>query len=467
MAKVFLVCRRPRSLGTGLSTEPSNAKPLLLLGAAILLAAALAPSIILADTLYLTNGRTIEVDRYWEEGNQIYYERNGGVFGFPRSLLERVVRGAPGGPASKKQPESKQSETSGFRNEPYAQAIEKARESATEGDLEEASRQYRKALGAAPNSVTGRVELAELYIQRGDFMAAQTQLEQAKRVAPEESTVRELLGEVYYRRGRTALAIREWQKALELDPRADLVDKLKQALRENDQDIEFDELQRPHFLIRYDGAVNETIGREVAVALEREHQELVQEFHFTPQAPVTVTLYTNREFNDVTHAPSWASAINDGEIRIPVEGLTALTPKVHDVLRHELTHTFVNARTGNNCPTWFHEGLAQLRVGATPAGMYQQLSEARENGTLLPLWSLEGPVLSYSSEQARLAYLESLAATEYLVTRKGRHALSRILDLLARGQTMNDALTRVIGLDYQELQIAWEADLGRYRPGAR
>jgi hypothetical protein len=29
---------------------------------------------------------------------------------------------------------------------------------------------------------------------------------------------------------------------------------------------------------------------------------------------------------------------------------------------------------------------------------------------------------------------------------------------------MNDALNKVIGLDYQELQIAWEADLTRYRP---
>ncbi len=32
---------------------------------------------------------------------------------------------------------------------------------------------------------------------------------------------------------------------------------------------------------------------------------------------------------------------------------------------------------------------------------------------------------------------------------------------------MNDALKKVIGLDYQELQTAWEADLERYRPSDR
>ena len=416
-----------------------------------------------AETLYLTNGRKIQVERYWEEGNQIYYERNGSIFGFPSSLLDRVDRGDTR-PTTKKKSEPAEDAEPRFRNEPYTKAVEQARASAEEGDLDEASHYYRQALHAAPESVVARVELGELYLERGDLSAAQIQLELAKRSVPEDVMVRELLGDIYYRRGRTALAIREWQKALELDPGVSVLDKLKQALRENDQDIEFDEMRRPHFLIRYDGTVNQSIGREVAMALESEYEELAQEFRFTPQAPVKITLYTNREFSEVTHAPSWVSALNDGEIRIPVEGLDELNAKVRQLLRHELTHTFINARTGNNCPTWFHEGYAQLRANQIPDGIYTTLKEAKAAGELLPLWSLEGPLLSYSTEKARLAYYESLAATEYLVKRKGKASLTRIMDLLARRYTMNDALNKVIGLDYQELQTAWEADLGRYRP---
>ncbi len=425
----------------------------------VLLITLLAPPLS-AETLHLTNGRQIQVERYWEEGKQIYYERNGSIFGFPSSLLERVDRG-DARPATKKTSEAVEEAEPGFRNEPHAKAVEQARASAEEGDLEKASHYYRQALHAAPESVVTRVELGELYLERGDLSAAQIQLELAKRSAPEDPTIRELLGDTYYQRGRTALAIREWQKALELAPGAGVLDKLKQALRENDQDIDFDELRRPHFLIRYDGAINQSLGREVAMALESEYEELIQELHFTPQAPVKLTLYTNREFSEVTHAPSWVSALNDGEIRIPVEGLNQLTPQVRRLLRHELTHTFINARTGNNCPTWFHEGYAQLRANQVPDGMYEALKEAKEAGGLLPLWSLEGPLLSYSTEQARLAYYESLAATQYLVKRKGRDSLIRIMDLLARRYTMNDALNKVIGLDYQELQTAWEADLGR------
>ncbi|MFQ5793219.1 MAG: hypothetical protein ACE5JI_22335, partial [Acidobacteriota bacterium] len=50
---------------------------------------------VVAHVLHLKNGNRIVVDRFWEEGDQILYERNGGVFGFPRSLLARVERSKP------------------------------------------------------------------------------------------------------------------------------------------------------------------------------------------------------------------------------------------------------------------------------------------------------------------------------------------------------------------------------------
>jgi hypothetical protein len=139
-----------------------------------------------------------------------------------------------------------------------------------------------------------------------------------------------------------------------------------------------------------------------------------------------------------------------------------MTPKLRRVLRHELTHSFVNAMTSGNCPSWFHEGLAQLHEGGDRIDPYPRLRAARSEGGLLPLWSLEGPLLNYSKEKAQLAYSQALAATEYLEARKGRSALLRILQLLGERHTMNDGLKKVIGLDYQELQTAWEADLERH-----
>lgn len=411
------------------------------------------------EILFLKNGRSIVVDRYWEEGEQILYEKNGGTFGFPRDLLARVDRAVP-------QPDD-DDEVDGFRNEIADETVSEARETARDGDMEEATELYREAIHKAPDEITPRLELAELYLARGNLRAAQYELQQAKRFDPENAEIRERLGDVYYRRGRTGLAIREWQLALSSDASPGLLYKLKTALRENDDDINFEEVEQLNFVIRYDGRVNETIGRIVASALDDEYYALERELGFSPHEPIRITLYTNREFQDITRAPSWASGLNDGEIRIPVEGITELTPELRRVVRHEMTHSFVNAMTHGNCPAWFHEGLAQLREGSARFDPYPTLRVAHAEGRLLPLWSLEGPIVSYSRDKARLVYAEALAATEYITARRGKDGLLRILQLLAQRQTMNDALKSVVGLDYQEFQTAWEADLERYRPPSR
>lgn len=52
-----------------------------------------------ADRIILTNGRVIEADRTWWDGAQLRYEKNGGAYGLPRSLVKSVESDArPGAP---------------------------------------------------------------------------------------------------------------------------------------------------------------------------------------------------------------------------------------------------------------------------------------------------------------------------------------------------------------------------------
>ena len=434
--------------------------PVELLALALFALVAGASESVASEILLLTNGRQIAVDRYWERDDQVFYEKNGSTFGFPRYLLERVE-------GARSEDDQLETPSSGYRNDIASEELEAARASVREGKQDAAVRLYRAAIAKAPDEIFPRIELAELQLKRGDLFGAQSQLEQAKRLDSKNVRVRELLGDVYYERGRTALAIREWQLALADDSDPGLLYKLKKALRENDDDIVFDDVERPNFVIRYEGSVNSTIGRVVAAALDEEFYELVRELRFAPRAPVVVTLYTNQEFRDVTNTPSWASALNDGEIRVPVEGLSDMTPTLRRLLRHELTHSFVNALTAGNCPAWFHEGLAQLREGGDKPDPYPRLRDARFDDALLPLWTLEGPLTGYSKDKALLAYAQALSATEYLAARRGRDALVQILRLLAERKSMNEALKVVVGLDYQEFQTAWEADLDRYPSRSR
>src|SRR5262245_45610266 len=48
----------------------------------------------LGDVIILKNGKQIRVERSWAEGNKIQYELNGNIYGFSKSLVERVEKGA-------------------------------------------------------------------------------------------------------------------------------------------------------------------------------------------------------------------------------------------------------------------------------------------------------------------------------------------------------------------------------------
>jgi hypothetical protein len=120
-------------------------------------------------------------------------------------------------------------------------------------------------------------------------------------------------------------------------------------------------------------------------------------------------------------------ALNDGKIRVPVSGLTQMTPKLAQVLKHELTHSFVRLITLGHCPTWFNEGLAQLEEGSTTAALGSQLARALAAGKIPAYASLEGSFVSLPPDQASLVYAKSLAALEYLRDAFGMGEVRRML----------------------------------------
>ena len=63
-----------------------------------------------------------------------------------------------------------------------------------------------------------------------------------------------------------------------------------------------------------------------SAALESDYDDLARDLGNPPRDNILVTLYTEQAFFDVTHAPSWSGAINDGKLRIPVSGLSSMTP---------------------------------------------------------------------------------------------------------------------------------------------
>jgi hypothetical protein len=165
-----------------------------------------------------------------------------------------------------------------------------------------------------------------------------------------------------------------------------------------------------------------------------------------------VILYPGQAFYDVTQAPTWSGALFDGKIRVPVEGLSSVTYELRSVFKHEMTHSFVRARSRAKCPAWLNEGLAEIEEGKSVSRIAGDLAKAM-SGQSIPLASLGEPFSTMGARAAAAAYAISLAATEMIRDKSGLSALGSILDRLAAGATIDSAMRDELGYSLDEADV--------------
>ncbi len=224
----------------------------------------------------------------------------------------------------------------------------------------------------------------------------------------------------------------------------------------------FAERASSSILLVYDGKRLEPgVERVLLASLERTYADLVEDLGSAPSGKVEVVVYSERDWRLATHAPDWAGGLFDGRVRVPAQGLTGITPQLLSVLKHEMTHAFVHARTNGRAPTWLHEGLAQAEEGKTSAAYAGALLAAWREARSFGLRGLEGPFGRFSGGQARSGYVVSLAVVEMLRDTRGPGAVSHFLDLLGAGGPVEDAMRETLRGDYPRVESDLADWLGR------
>jgi tetratricopeptide (TPR) repeat protein len=387
-----------------------------------------------ADTITLVSGKVIEADRAWVEGTQVRYQKDGGIYGVPRALVQKLEQRAR--PADSPDPD-----------------IAKARERLANGDPVEAVRILHVALGRDPQSTAALQAIAEAYLALGDARAAQAAAQKAVRIDPRAARSRAVLGDALAALGDRAGAEEEYRRSLLLHPDGEVQRKLGEVSRPPQASS-----GGPQFRFRFDGAINEPVGLALYQALASAYAEYTGRLGYAPDDPITVVVQTGSPPHN-SRVPYWAEGINDGSIHVPVRGLDSVNPRIVSVLRHELAHSFVASRTGGNCPTWLHEGIAQWLEGGDPSREDSGLRSAARASRLIPLISLEGPFQDLSEADATLAYAQSLSVVAYLLRTRGEDGIRRLLAALGDRIPSEEALPVAVGLSYAELQQAWQAEL--------
>ena len=448
-----------------------------------------------ADTIHLKNGRTILADHVKESGGHYQYDIGDDTYAIPKSLVDHVDAG--GMPAVTSAAAKTLGDLPAFRpadslaNEgdlpaklikdgkvdadalSALEAKGNAELSATSnfiagksefdrGNYAQSRHYLESALRFQPDNSTILIYYAALLARTGGAAQAVTYAQRAVRSAPDSADAYTMLGYAQFASDHTKEAVVSWKHSLELRPDSAVQQLLSKAQREQNVEGDFSQHESSHFVLHYEGKqTSEAFRGQILGALESDYDDLSRDLGTPPHDNILVTLYTEQAFFDVTHAPSWSGAQNDGKLRIPVNGLSSLTPELARVLKHELAHSFINQLSGGRCPPWLHEGIAQLLEPKSLGGDGHQLAllfKAQQN---IPINALEGSFQSLSGTQAYLAYAESLATVSYINDTYGMSDIQRILQRLSEGNRTEAALRATIHSDYGQL----ESEVAKYLAG--
>ena len=445
-----------------------------------------------ADTIHLKNGRTILADHVRENGNRYEYEIGDDTYAIPKSSVDRIEAG--GMPAHAASSGGKSSDLPAFTpvdslanegdlpqiiikdGKVDADALAKLEGkdnpelSATaefiagkfefeHGNIDQARRYFDSALRFQPENATVLIYYAALLVRTGNASQAVTYAQRAVSAAPRSPDAYTVLGYAQQASDHTKEAVASWKHSLELRPDPAVQQYLDKAQREQNVETDFAQRESSHFVLHYEGKqTSEAFRGQILAALESDYDDLARDLGTPPRDNILVTLYTEQAFFDVTRAPSWSGAINDGKLRIPISGLNSLTPELARVLKHELAHSFINQLSAGRCPLWLHEGIAQLLEPKSLGGDGRQLAQLFKSQRNIPLNVLEGSFMRFSGGEAYVAYAESLAAVSYINDSYGMGDIQRILQLLSQGSSTEAALRATIHSDYGQL----ESDLAKY-----
>lgn len=150
-------------------------------------------------------------------------------------------------------------------------------------------------------------------------------------------------------------------------------------------------------------------------------------------------------------------------ILIDLSTLGADPSGLKSALEHELCHLLLHARIPDgSLPRWLNEGIAQWVSGGFSEVRLPRrgsvLDRAVVSGRTLPIESLSG-AFGGEGRTLHLAYEQSLSLVQFLIGRYGVDSFLGLLERLAGGTSLEQALSKHWSLTVESLEQAWEEGL--------
>ena len=309
-----------------------------------------------------------------------------------------------------------------------------------EGRHQDAAAAFALALDVEPRDPSLHLGAGLAAFLLGQPTAARLSLERALMLAPSLTPASVLLGDILYKNSDIAGAIQVYEAALPYAPDDKTLHSRLDALRrEAALHDNFFASHGARFTVLFEGPADEAIASRAIEILEAAYWRVATALAVYPENVITVVLYTQQQFRDITRSPQWAGGAYDGRIRVPVRGTAADSRELERVLVHELTHAFVQSVAPRGVPRWLHEGLA---VMFEPEGASWSDTQLGDTSMRLPLTRLADSFASLSTAEARVAYAQSAGIVHAMFDRGGPSAIGALLGDIARGESFGVAFDR-------------------------
>ncbi len=336
---------------------------------------------------------------------------------------------------------------SGSEEDRTLRTLRAALDDLARGETARASTALKEVLRGEPNRPEAHWYLSLLERQRGRHEAAEAHLRSFLAVAGDRFGPWRASGE-------RRLARLEDEKQL-LAPQAEA--------------LQLVEVPHPHFRLLLDRALRRSGGPDLAHRvlryLEEARSDVGARLGSVSAEPTGVVLYGKAAYRKAHRHRFSFQTVGFYDGRIHVVSAAHPAGELRTLLFHEYTHAMFRERTGGDRPFWLNEGLAELAEraskGVAPLTRSEQAMLRRQiqAGDWISLRRLAPSFSGLDNAEARLAYLEATAAAAWIEARLDAQGRARLLELLGRGHTDDEALLAVLGHDTVSLEAALQDEI--------
>jgi tetratricopeptide (TPR) repeat protein len=236
---------------------------------------------------------------------------------------------------------------------------------------------------------------------------------------------------------------------------------------------EYETVEHPPFRIRYRKDERAILERYVPTLLDQAWQKMIKSYGFTPETPIGVELYAERQNFGIRTGGLPETAIQGVCFG---RTLAAMSPKNESfnlgmTLWHELSHVFHIQLSKSHVPRWFTEGLAEYEtIIARPEWAREQDPELYQalRGGRLPAIANMTRAFTRAEELSDVA-TAYYASSQILMMWAGEYGMPRLSEMLhewGAGRRTPDVLHDVLGKTPAELDREFrtfaEQRLARY-----